>query len=197
MALFKILRGGKSTLKDKSIQDGWAYFTPEDKGFYIDVNGDVNGISYNSRLKINEKEVEMEVPLIPLFLLLFFDQQQCINIYDLFQDLNFYIPNNADLKNYSASLNIEVHENLVINRNEYTSQALFCLKQLFFVTTLYLTFSQNDGTFYLCTSPHKDNGDLEFFDRTLTKLDALDQEYLSLGINNIALLKIVLTPKEN
>lgn len=57
MALFKILRGGKSTLKEKTVQDGWAYFTPEDKGFYIDVNGDVNGTSYNSRLRINDRSL--------------------------------------------------------------------------------------------------------------------------------------------
>lgn len=57
MALFKILRGGKSTLKAKTIQDGWAYFTPEDKGFYIDVKGNVNGTSYNSRLRINDRSL--------------------------------------------------------------------------------------------------------------------------------------------
>lgn len=36
MALFKILRGQSADLKNVQIHDGFAYFTPDDGGFYID-----------------------------------------------------------------------------------------------------------------------------------------------------------------
>lgn len=54
MALFKILRGGFQD-SPTNITDGWAYFTPDNKGFYIDVIGDVGGFTYNDRIQINEK----------------------------------------------------------------------------------------------------------------------------------------------
>jgi hypothetical protein len=38
MALFKILRGSKESLQTVPIKDGYAYFTPEDGKFYIDVS---------------------------------------------------------------------------------------------------------------------------------------------------------------
>lgn len=52
MALFKILRGGKDTLANQPLNDGWAYFTPEDGGFYIDVVGEVGGENYNKRIAV-------------------------------------------------------------------------------------------------------------------------------------------------
>ena len=55
MALFKISRGGYTKLPIAKT-DGWAYFTPGNKGFYIDVVGnDVDGNSYDHRIKINER----------------------------------------------------------------------------------------------------------------------------------------------
>ena len=53
MALFKILRGGKDTLASQELHDGWAYFTPEDGGFYIDVVDTINNKPYNERIKIS------------------------------------------------------------------------------------------------------------------------------------------------
>lgn len=37
MALFKILRGDSSRLNSAPLNDGFAYFTPDDGRFYIDV----------------------------------------------------------------------------------------------------------------------------------------------------------------
>lgn len=37
MALFKILRGSSSQLMSQDLHDGYAYFTPDDGRFYIDV----------------------------------------------------------------------------------------------------------------------------------------------------------------
>ena len=55
MALFKILRGGKEGLAGTQKTDGWAYFTPENKGFFIDVTSQINGVDYDARIKINER----------------------------------------------------------------------------------------------------------------------------------------------
>ena len=52
MALFKILRGGVDTLKNQPINDGWAYFTPEDGKFYIDVVGTVGGADYGTGVRV-------------------------------------------------------------------------------------------------------------------------------------------------
>lgn len=47
MSLFKILRGDSSRISTTStpFHDGYAYFTPDDGGFYIDAN--------NERIRIN------------------------------------------------------------------------------------------------------------------------------------------------
>jgi hypothetical protein len=37
MALFKVLRGSSSALDSQPYVDGYAYFTPDDGRFYIDV----------------------------------------------------------------------------------------------------------------------------------------------------------------
>ena len=37
MALFKILRGQSTNLNSQDLHDGYAYFTPDDGRFYIDV----------------------------------------------------------------------------------------------------------------------------------------------------------------
>lgn len=37
MALFKILRGSSGDLNNQALHDGYAYFTPDDGRFYIDV----------------------------------------------------------------------------------------------------------------------------------------------------------------
>lgn len=63
MALFKISRGGYAALPSNKT-DGWAYFTPGNKGFYIDVVGnDVDGNNYNHRIKINERVDTMDYTL--------------------------------------------------------------------------------------------------------------------------------------
>lgn len=51
MPLFKILRGNKAALSSAEQHDGWAYFTPDTKGFYINASGNL--------LKINDR-VEMD-----------------------------------------------------------------------------------------------------------------------------------------
>lgn len=56
MALFKISRGGEKNLP-VAITDGWAYFTPDTKGFFIDVNSTIGDYSYNERIEINEKDL--------------------------------------------------------------------------------------------------------------------------------------------
>ena len=38
MALFKVMKGGKERLDSQPTRDGYAYFTTEDNGFYIDAN---------------------------------------------------------------------------------------------------------------------------------------------------------------
>ena len=38
MALFKVMKGGKERLDQQQLRDGFAYFTTEDNGFYIDAN---------------------------------------------------------------------------------------------------------------------------------------------------------------
>lgn len=58
MALFKILRGPKNALasKYKTITDGYAYFTPDDGAFYIDVkqeNKETNEVFAEARVRIN------------------------------------------------------------------------------------------------------------------------------------------------
>lgn len=56
MALFKISRGGESNMPP-TISDGWAYFTPDTKGFFIDVNSTIGNKAYNERIEINEKNL--------------------------------------------------------------------------------------------------------------------------------------------
>ena len=53
MSLFKILRGDSSRISTSTtpFRDGWAYFTPDDSGFYIDAATDDG----NKRLRINPK----------------------------------------------------------------------------------------------------------------------------------------------
>ena len=50
MALFKILRGPSSGLKDLPINDGWCYYTPDTGLFYIDYNG--------TRIPLNAKDAQ-------------------------------------------------------------------------------------------------------------------------------------------
>lgn len=54
MSLFKISRGGYTDLPN-DLTDGWAYFTPDNKGFYIDVVGNIQSTPYSSRIKINDR----------------------------------------------------------------------------------------------------------------------------------------------
>lgn len=62
MALFKILRGksSKISIDDTPFHDGYAYFTPDDGGFYIDATHD--GI--DSRIRINPTTTAVNVTLL-------------------------------------------------------------------------------------------------------------------------------------
>jgi len=40
LALFKIKRGNSSNLAEQKAHEGYAYFTPDDGKFYIDIAGD-------------------------------------------------------------------------------------------------------------------------------------------------------------
>ena len=51
MALFKILRGQKANLINAEKQDGWAYFTPDTKGFYIQADDQL--LKINDRVEIH------------------------------------------------------------------------------------------------------------------------------------------------
>ena len=70
MALFKILRGPSSELKNLPINDGWCYFTPDTGLFHIDYNGNrvplnaadaatLSGASLVHALSENGSEVEI------------------------------------------------------------------------------------------------------------------------------------------
>ena len=128
MALFKILRGGKDSLQDKTIQDGWAYFTPEDKGFYIDVNGAVNNISYNSRLKINEKSFIIYTTLSSSDT----DQEKTITC------TPSYFPFSPSCYNISFELNEEVLSN-------YSISEYFNIRSCF--TKLNLRYTETKSSF--------------------------------------------------
>lgn len=58
MALFKILEGDSSRVSTDitPFHEGWAYFTPDDGGFYIDSAG--NGS--NQRIQVNPKSKKFE-----------------------------------------------------------------------------------------------------------------------------------------
>jgi hypothetical protein len=62
LALFKISRGGEDNLPP-TITDGWAYFTPDTKGFFIDVKSTVGGKSFNERVEINEKNIYYNIEI--------------------------------------------------------------------------------------------------------------------------------------
>ena len=61
MSLFKILRGDSSRIGTNTtpFHDGYAYFTPDDSGFYIDA--EVNGAQ--SRIRINPGSTGLELVL--------------------------------------------------------------------------------------------------------------------------------------
>ena len=60
MALFKILKGNSENLKKVKATDGYAYFTPDDGKFYIDIastdSADDVVVSHNKTNKVNDKD---------------------------------------------------------------------------------------------------------------------------------------------
>lgn len=60
MALFKILKGQSTNLANVKATDGWAYFTPDDGKFYIDVAGDGSqaAVIGTSRIPLNAKQAD-------------------------------------------------------------------------------------------------------------------------------------------
>lgn len=57
MALFKVLRGPSSNLNSQPFVDGYAYFTPDDGRFYIDVQSDTAPNYYYSTGVVNGKNI--------------------------------------------------------------------------------------------------------------------------------------------
>lgn len=59
MALFKILKGSSDNLKKVKATDGYAYFTPDDGKFYIDIastdSADDVVVNHNKTDKVNDK----------------------------------------------------------------------------------------------------------------------------------------------
>ena len=53
MALFKVMRGAKSRLNAQEKSDGYAWYTEDDAGFYIDAKDSGNVVR---RKKINDAE---------------------------------------------------------------------------------------------------------------------------------------------
>ena len=58
LSLFKISRGGEQNLPT-TITDGWAYFTPDTKNFFIDVKGAIGNQEFDERIQINEKPIHL------------------------------------------------------------------------------------------------------------------------------------------
>lgn len=56
MALFKVMKGGKERLNSQVTRDGYAYFTTEDNGFYIDANP-VNATTHESEGTVTRRRV--------------------------------------------------------------------------------------------------------------------------------------------
>jgi hypothetical protein len=56
MALFKVMKGGKDRLDSQETRDGYAYFTTEDNGFYIDANP-VNSTTGQSEGTVTRRRV--------------------------------------------------------------------------------------------------------------------------------------------
>ena len=60
MSLFKVLRGDSSRISTDvtPFHDGYAYFTPDDGSFYIDINTGTTEAPNNQRIKLNAKDAE-------------------------------------------------------------------------------------------------------------------------------------------
>ena len=60
MSLFKVLRGDSSRISTDvtPFHDGYAYFTPDDGSFYIDINTGTTEAPNNQRSKLNAKDAE-------------------------------------------------------------------------------------------------------------------------------------------
>ena len=60
MALFEILKGKSEKLQQVKATEGYAYFTPDDGKFYIDVNSTETAadvvVNYNETDQINNKK---------------------------------------------------------------------------------------------------------------------------------------------
>ena len=57
MALFKVLRGPSANLSSQPFVDGYAYFTPDDGRFYIDVQSDTPPGYYISSGVVDGKNI--------------------------------------------------------------------------------------------------------------------------------------------
>lgn len=57
MALFKVLRGSSTNLDNQPFVDGYAYFTPDDGRFYIDVQSDTAPGYYYSDGVVDGKHI--------------------------------------------------------------------------------------------------------------------------------------------
>jgi len=57
MSLFKVFRGDSTDLESVDFHDGYAYFTPDDGGFYIDAEVD----DEEKRICINPKSRSIDI----------------------------------------------------------------------------------------------------------------------------------------
>lgn len=74
MSLFKIFRGKAERLSQQPLTDGYAYFTPDDGGFYIDANdgqqlkrikvNDINEKINDMLSKITVEDEELHFPTL-------------------------------------------------------------------------------------------------------------------------------------
>ena len=104
MALFKILRGDSSRISTDitEFRDGFAYFTPDDAGFYIDAAVG----SENKRIKVGASKSVNATLLASAWS----DGQQTVTIPELREDHNgtVALPQSCTLGQYEAARNASI-----------------------------------------------------------------------------------------
>jgi hypothetical protein len=146
MALFKILRGSSDGLANQALHDGYAYFTPDDGRFYIDVqlataptnssiikkSGTVNGQTIY-RIEVERDAIEQAI--------------------DNLQDLTFISGNDSFSYDGSAEITID----LQADWDETDTDATTYIKNKPTIINVAITVDDNAKTMFI-TSPVT-NGD--------------------------------------
>lgn len=141
MALFKISRGGESRMPS-TITDGWAYFTPDTKGFFIDVNSTIGDKTYNERVEINEKD------------LIFYPEIKATD-WDLNYQYKFTLPKAYSGINYD--LQVELDESQQLKNTDSALRLLFEYKVM--VQNADISYSLSKATqsiIFSCEDPPHD-----------------------------------------